>query len=138
MEEITKGKEAVIPREPKILIVEDDPVIQLLHQRILGNYGLKADLAENGIQALQLIKLHEYDLIISDVLMPEMGGVELLNEIGAFKPRLVDKIIFCTATMNEDLETHPLRSRFTVLQKPVEQEQFIKTVFGLLNKVCAN
>ena len=60
----------------KILLVEDDKIIQALTKKILNEYQLKIDIAENGQEAVEMVKKNEYDLILMDINMPVMGGFE--------------------------------------------------------------
>ncbi len=65
-----------------ILVVEDNPVNQLLVTRVLQKFGFKVDIAGNGVQALeQLQNNHHYDIIIMDIQMPEMDGYETTRHI---------------------------------------------------------
>ncbi len=69
-------------RLPKILVVEDEIINRNLVIRHLKRFGIqKIDEAGDGIEALKLIRQNEYDLILSDLEMPNMGGLELLKEV---------------------------------------------------------
>jgi len=65
----------------KILLVDDDPLIIRMYQTALSYQGFDVQSAENGIQALEKMKVSKYDLIIFDVMMPEMSGLDLLTTI---------------------------------------------------------
>jgi CheY-like chemotaxis protein len=67
----------------KILLVDDDPLIVRMYQTALSYQGFDIESAENGIKALEKIKKTDYDLIIFDVMMPEMSGLDLLTAIKA-------------------------------------------------------
>lgn len=67
----------------KILIVDDDPLIIRMYHTALSYQGFDIVTAENGIDALDKIKKSEFDLIIFDVMMPEMSGLDLLTAIKA-------------------------------------------------------
>jgi PAS domain S-box-containing protein len=60
----------------RILVVEDNPTNQQVAVGILRNLGLRAEVAANGIEAIQAIKTIPYDLVLMDVQMPEMDGLE--------------------------------------------------------------
>ena len=65
----------------KILVVEDDFVTWKLEQMILEKAGYEVYLAENGLAAIELLERERADLILTDLLMPEMSGIELLKHL---------------------------------------------------------
>ena len=65
----------------QILLVEDNLINQKVAQRILAQYGLKADTANNGVEALQALELKSYDLILMDIQMPVMDGISATKNI---------------------------------------------------------
>lgn len=79
----------------KILIVDDDPDILIVIRRLLETDGHEGVMAEDGMKALELIKLDSFDLVISDLRMPSMDGIALLREIRVLKPSL--PVILVTA-----------------------------------------
>lgn len=66
---------------PRILVVDDEPNIVRLIQVNLERQGYQVDIASNGQQALDKIRIQRPDLLVSDVMMPEMDGFELLSNI---------------------------------------------------------
>jgi len=79
----------------KILIVDDSEGTRTLCSKILEKEGYRVTQAENGEQALKRIKENSYDLIVTDLMMPVMDGMELLEHIKAFHPDL--PVIIMTA-----------------------------------------
>jgi len=71
------------PADRKILLVEDNKVNQLLMQSVLKKFGLVFDLAENGQQAFECYQQNRYDLILMDINMPIMDGIESFKHIRA-------------------------------------------------------
>lgn len=65
----------------RILIVDDDPAQLNLAQEIVNSLSIYNETANNGREALQLAEEHQYDLILTDVQMPEMDGVDLIKEL---------------------------------------------------------
>ncbi|MEM7538823.1 MAG: response regulator [Chloroflexota bacterium] len=65
----------------RILLVEDNLVNQKVATRLLGRLGYRADLASNGLEALDAIKRQAYDVVLMDVQMPEMDGIEATKQI---------------------------------------------------------
>lgn len=65
----------------KILLVEDNITNQFVATKILNKLGYQPEIANNGIEALQMVKEKEYDIIFMDVRMPEMDGLEATKKI---------------------------------------------------------
>lgn len=61
-----------------ILIAEDEPILQSLHNEFMHNWGYSFDVASNGLEAVELAQKNEgkYDLCLMDIEMPEMNGIE--------------------------------------------------------------
>lgn len=73
----------------KFLLVEDHQIIrEVLSRYIKENITVNLDQANNGVEAMHLIKLNQYDLIITDINMPRMDGIELMKEIRVYDPDL--------------------------------------------------
>lgn len=70
-----------VPNGKRILAVDDEPNIARLVKVVLERCGYEVETAENGLQALARIKANRPDLLISDVMMPEMDGFELMAAI---------------------------------------------------------
>ncbi len=72
----------------RILIVDDDENLLKLLRETLEAIGYTALSATNGVSAIQLVKSNQVDLVIADISMPEMDGLQLLQQIKEFNPRL--------------------------------------------------
>ncbi len=101
----TAGPEAVPQPDPelRILVAEDNRMNLKIMLRLLGKMGLEADVAANGVEAVAAVHRKSYDLILMDLQMPEMDGLEATRKILADgdesdRPR----IIACTANATED------------------------------------
>ena len=86
------------PQAPqrRLLIVDDEPGIVDVLQEVLGDSGYRIETASNGAKALNRIASQEYDLIISDLCMPEMSGEKLHAALRENYPHMLDRIIFVT------------------------------------------
>jgi PAS domain S-box-containing protein len=78
----------------RVLVVEDSPINQKLAVGILAKLGYASDVAANGVEALELLRRHPYDLVFMDLQMPEMDGIEatrciLAEHSALLRPRIV-------------------------------------------------
>ena len=69
-----------------LLIVDDEPGMRQLLTHVFGRAGHTVRAAENGSKALELLKQAPADLVISDVKMPDMNGIELLRRVREYLP----------------------------------------------------
>lgn len=69
----------------KILIVEDEEIMQGLLKRKLAHEGYDIAIASNGLEGLEKIKKDKPDLVLLDIIMPEMGGFEMMEEMSKNK-----------------------------------------------------
>ena len=103
----------------RILLAEDNVVNQKLALRLLQQMGYRADLAANGLEAIEAVQRQVYDLVLMDVQMPEMDGLEASRRLGQLpaRPRIVamtanamqgDRDI-CIAAGMDDYLTKPIR-----------------------------
>lgn len=93
--------------DPKILLVDDEEDIRNMLAEYLGRHKLKCWVAENGRSAWNLLQENEFDIVISDVKMPQMGGAELLHRIQRESPET--SVILMTAYEDEYTALDALR-----------------------------
>lgn len=116
-------------QEKKILIVDDDVFNILLARIISENHGMITEVASNGRQALELINKQKYDIIMTDVQMPEISGKELVGMIRSHPDRetSLTPVIAFTAGKIERFESDYLEAGFNeVLQKPFTEAGFLQ------------
>lgn len=82
----------------RILVVDDEPIIAQLIADVLTGEDYDVDTAPNGLAALELIGRHAYDLILSDLRMPELDGLGLYRELERTRPDLARRFVFITGT----------------------------------------
>ncbi len=70
-----------IPDGLSVLLVEDNPVNQIVAAEIIESFGYSVDVANNGVEALAAVKINSYDIVFMDIQMPEMGGFEATGNI---------------------------------------------------------
>ena len=87
----------------RILIAEDNPGNLILMRKLIKSIGSNADFANNGREAVEAVRQHTYDLILMDVQMPELDGIEATRQIRQFQPdRQRLQIIALTANATEE------------------------------------
>jgi len=93
-----RNRDTVDPQasERRLLIVDDEPGIIEVLREILGENGYHIETASNGTEALARIASQPYDLILSDLCMPEMSGEEFFRALRDRFPHMADRIIFIT------------------------------------------
>jgi two-component system, cell cycle sensor histidine kinase and response regulator CckA len=112
-----------------ILYVEDEMAVRAFGVRALTSRGYTVLQAESGVEALELYEEHEgkVDLVISDVVMPEMDGPTLLGELRKHNPKL--KFIFASGYAEEAFAKNlPEGQEFHFMAKPFQMATLIKTV----------
>ena len=115
---------AADPRRYRALLVDDEPVIRHALRRFFQRQGWTVDDAENGAQALALLFAADappYDVIISDLRMPDISGMELYERLRAERPALIERLIFSTGdSVALEISDFLRRSACPVLNKPFE------------------
>jgi signal transduction histidine kinase/CheY-like chemotaxis protein len=114
----------------RILLAEDNVVNQKLAMRLLGQMGYRADLASNGIEAIESIERQTYDLVLMDVQMPEMDGLEATRRITAqWKANARPRIVAMTANaMQGDREACLAAGMDDYLTKPIRVDELVRAV----------
>ena len=119
---------------PKILIVDDEEELCNIYKEALEEEGYSITTAQDGKQALAMIKGEHFDLVITDKNMPRMGGVRLLKSIRKLDPNL--KIVLITAFGGKQSYLNAMElGADEFLNKPFRIDEFKKFVSNMLNKV---
>lgn len=113
-----------------ILLAEDNPANSMITRTVLEKAGLKVDVVANGIEAVAAVRRRQYDVVLMDVGMPEMGGVEATEEIRKIEGTHASvPIIAMTAhVMRGDRESLLSKGMDDYLPKPVSKPQLLKMV----------
>jgi len=107
--------------QPIILVVDDEPAILELVKDILAPAGYLVNTATNGKEALAAIQAHPYDLVLTDMIMPQMGGMELVQYLRLHHPETL-VIVFTGFASYQDAVDAVKLGAFDYLPKPLQPE----------------
>lgn len=119
----------------RILIIEDEPAIRRVLTKILSeeNDTYKVDEAEDGLQGLEKVKNEDYDLVLCDIKMPKMDGVEVLEAIKKIKPEIPMVMISGHGDLETAVNTMRLGA-FDYISKPPDLNRLLNTVRNALDR----
>ena len=118
---------------PRVLIVDDEKFIRDILADFLGMEGYIVRTAEDGAAALAELNNAHYDLVISDLKMPRMGGIELLDAIGTTAPSALTVIMTGFGTVETAIDAMK-RGAYDYILKPFKVEEVIRVVQRGLEK----
>ena len=113
----------------RILLVDDEPTVLKLSKLILEKHGFEITAYDSPIEALSKADPHDYDLIISDLVMPEMKGTEMIAEFRSLRKGMTAVIISASADMSRLQENSDGSTYF--LSKPFQFDKLVE----LLNSI---
>ncbi|MEZ4796017.1 MAG: ATP-binding protein [Flavobacteriaceae bacterium] len=120
----------------KILVVEDNKINQMITKKILNKMNLNCDLVDNGEAAVEMVKETSYDVVLMDIHMPGISGLEATKRIRSFNKELT--IFALTAVTLEDKMHEFDEAGFNdIISKPFKQEDFEKKLYLALSKTEA-
>ena len=112
---------------PAVLIVEDETALASAMAEAFGDAGFLVDRAGDGEEAMARLEGGQYDLIISDLKMPRMDGIQLLGAIRAQHPEMAGRIMFVTGdVIGTDAERFLADSRCRWLAKPFRLSELLR------------
>ncbi|MFO7719852.1 MAG: ATP-binding protein [Gillisia sp.] len=111
----------------RILIVEDNKINQMITRKILEKHKVICDIADNGTIAIEKVKNNHFDLILMDIHMPGISGIEATIEIRKFDEQI--PIVALTAvTLDENLDEFYLNGFTDIIPKPYKTEEFFHKI----------
>lgn len=122
-----------IMHHKKILVVEDNKINQMITRKILEKQQVICDVADNGTIAIEKVKANDFDLILMDIHMPGISGIEATCEIRKFNNQI--PIVALTAvTLDENLDEFYLNGFNDIIPKPYKTEEFFHKINKYLSQ----
>jgi response regulator RpfG family c-di-GMP phosphodiesterase len=122
-----------IQERPRVLVVDDEKFIRDILADFLGMEGYEVRTAEDGYAALQEMGRNAYDVVISDLKMPRMGGIELLDEIAKRQPNVLTVIMTGFGTVETAIDAMK-RGAYDYVLKPFKVEEVVHIIQRALEK----
>lgn len=116
----------------RILIVDDEPSIRKVLSAHLRRFGYEVETAEDGAAAIQLLRTEPFHLVVSDLRMPQVDGMELLGWVQAHQPGLPLILITAHGTVDSAVEALK-RGAFDYVSKPFDRDE----LHGVIQKALA-
>lgn len=115
----------------KVLVVEDNKINQMITKKILEKNKMVCTVADNGMDAIKLVQDNTFDVVLMDIHMPGISGIEATQEIRKFDKHL--PIIALTAvTIDENLDDFYRAGFNEIIPKPFKTEEFFEKIYRTL------
>ena len=122
----------------KVLAVDDDPVTCSILQRILDKCDCRHEIMRSGPEALQRIEKEKYDLLITDLKMPDVDGIALLKEVRKKSTDTLVIMITGFSTVESAVEAMKLGA-YDYIRKPIDPDELLLVIERALeNKMLLN
>lgn len=117
---------------PSILVVDDERCIREFLDLALCS---KANVtkASDGIEALDKVQDNHFDLIISDIQMPHLNGLDLYQRLQEIDPKVTSKFVFCTGYVTDTVHSFVSENQLRLCKKPIE----LSTLNSIVSEVLA-
>ena len=112
----------------EVLVVEDDVAIRRLVKMVLDRHGFHVDCASDGLEAVLKLGLVDYDVIILDLMMPNLDGFTFMSTLAANDPARLQKVIVTSAASPGVIRERMKGVPFHLLPKPFDIEELARRV----------
>ena len=135
-EELTgPADEPVKTAGARILVVDDEPTVLEFLSHLLAAEGHQVDTVDNSSDALEMIKSRRYSLILSDIKLPDMSGIELYQHIKKIAPSLTRRVVFITGDVTgSDTRKFLTENKAPYITKPFDIKQLKEELNRILNR----
>ncbi len=115
-------------RKSSVLVVDDDPALRGLFSTLLAREGFAIDSAPNGRQAFEYLRRGAYAVILLDLSLPEVNGLELIERLERDSPSLLRRVIVLTSATRSVVESLEAKRIWGVVEKPFEVPELMRSV----------
>ena len=123
-------------RRYRALIVEDDPAIRRLVEKLLSRHHVQVDLARDGREAVDKLSSGKYSVLVLDLMVPELNGFEVIEFLK--KENLTLPVAVVSAVSQQALTQLDLDVVKLVISKPFDVDEFTKAVLALCAEGAGN
>ena len=114
-------------KDKRILVVEDNKINQMITRKILEKNGTICDVADNGTDAIAKVRSEDFDLVLMDIHMPGISGIEATSEIRKFNS-MIPIIALTAVTLDENLDEFYANGFSDIIPKPYKTEEFYRKI----------
>lgn len=118
----------------RVLVVDDDDSIRHLCREVLESAGYSVDTARSGLEGLGKVRRYEYDIVVSDVNMPELDGMEFFDGAASSCPGLSERFLLMSGSPTEEIDEAVTARGARFLAKPFRVTELIRAVEDLMKK----
>ena len=111
-----------------VLVVEDDPDIRRLVTMVLKREGYRTETASDGVEAVLKLGAAEYDVIVLDLMMPNLDGFTFINQLAESQPDRLRNVIVTSAASPALIRQRTNGQTFRVLPKPFDIHELVAAV----------
>jgi len=119
---------------PKVLVVDDDPAILEICSDLLQTEGYTVSVATNGQQALEQIRTDPPQVILMDIMMPVLDGVEACRQVKANPATAEIPVVLMSARTNLTRQSQELASADALVAKPFDIDHLLNTIHDLVGE----
>ena len=117
----------------RLLVVDDEEAVRNLLQRILEGAGYQVTTAANGREALYQVSLGETDVVLLDIKMPEMSGIEVLSKLATDSPDIC--AIMVTSVVDTETAVEAMKlGAYDYILKPFNRDNVLQKVLGAIER----
>ncbi len=119
--------------EARILVVDDDALLSRAIERMLHPYAVT--LAAGGGEALEEIAEDDFDVILCDIMMPEISGPEFYHRLATVRPELQERVLFMTGGALDRVKPMLANIPNRLIEKPFTRRELKRTIEEFLSRL---